>query len=100
MKKKSIAFIIQRYGKQINGGSEVLARMMAEKLIDNYDITVLTSRAIDYNTWEPVLAKGVSYENGIKIIRFDHPIKDSDKKIHQDNRRQRGRFFYQSDLTG
>ncbi|MFN0083150.1 MAG: glycosyltransferase family 4 protein [Ferruginibacter sp.] len=93
--KKKIAFIIQRYGKEVNGGSEVLARMMAEKLIKEYDVTVLTSRAVDYNTWQPVLPKGISFENGVRIMRFDHPVKDSEKKIHHDNRRQRGRFLYQ-----
>ncbi len=93
--KKKIAFIIQRYGKQVNGGSEVLARMMAEKLINKYDVTVLTSRASDCGTWEPIFTKGTSFENDVRIMRFDHPLKETEKKIHQDNRRQRGRFLYQ-----
>ena len=55
---KKIGLIVQRYGRQINGGAEVLARMVAEKLALKYDITVLTSRAVDYHFWEPELPEG------------------------------------------
>jgi glycosyltransferase involved in cell wall biosynthesis len=92
---KKIAIVVQRYGAQINGGAEVHARMIAEKLKDKYDITVLTSRAVNYNTWEPVLPMGDSFENGVKIIRFDHPPKSDPKEIHLFNRRIRGRRWYQ-----
>ena len=93
--KKRIGIIVQRYGNQINGGAEVHARMIAEKLNNKYDLTVLTSCAINYHTWKPELGAGESDENGIKIIRFTHPEKLSPKKIHKLNRRYRGRLLFQ-----
>lgn len=95
MREKKIALIVQRYGKQANGGSEVFSRMIAEKLNLKYDVTVLTSRAIDYHTWAPELPEGLQSENGIKIMRFDHEPKFTPKIIHQRNRRDRGRYLYQ-----
>lgn len=95
MKEKKIALIVQRYGIKANGGSEVFSRMIAEKLHLKYDITVLTSRAIDYHTWQPELPAGKQTENGIKIIRFNHEPKATPKSIHQRNRRDRGRYLYQ-----
>ncbi len=92
---KKIGLIVQRYGPQVNGGAEVLARMVAEKLALKYDITVLTSRALDYHFWEPELPEGESEENGVKIIRFDHKPKAAAKKVHRLNRQYRGRLLYQ-----
>ncbi len=92
---KKVGLIVQRYGRQVNGGAEVLARMVAEKLALKYDITVLTSRALDYHFWEPELPEGESVENGVKIIRFDHKPKAAAKKVHQLNRQYRGRRIYQ-----
>ena len=92
---KKIGLIVQRYGRQINGGAEVLARMVAEKLALKYDITVLTSRAVDYHFWEPELPEGESEENGVKIIRFDHKPKTAAKKVHRLKRQYRGRLLYQ-----
>jgi glycosyltransferase involved in cell wall biosynthesis len=93
--KPKIAIIVQRYGQQINGGAEVHARMIAEKLIANYEVVVLTSRATDYHTWEPVLPLGSSFENNIEIIRFNHPPKAHPKTVHKLNRKLRGRWLFQ-----
>ena len=48
---KKIGIIIQRYGKNVNGGAEVHARMIAEQLMNKYDVTILTSCAQDYISW-------------------------------------------------
>ena len=95
MSLKKIGIIVQRYGKQVNGGAEVFARMIAEKLCIKYDVTVLTSRALDYHTWKPELPEGASEENGVKILRFNHPAKSKAKKVHQLTRSYRGRHLYQ-----
>ena len=92
---KKVGLIVQRYGEQVNGGAEVLARMVAEKLVLKYDITVLTSQALDYHFWEPELPEGESEENGVKIIRFNHKPKSAAKIVHRLNRRYRGRLLYQ-----
>ena len=93
--KRKIGIIVQRYGKQVNGGSEVLARMLAEKLSLKNDVTVLTSRALDANTWEPVMPEGENFENGIRILRFNHKAKGNSQTIHKLNRRYRGRLLFQ-----
>ena len=80
--KKSIAIIVQRYGSDVNGGAEVLARMIAEKLLSHYDVTVLTSCALDYHSWEPVLAPGDSEDGGIHIKRFNN-FKRSSRRVQR-----------------
>ncbi|MFC4263068.1 glycosyltransferase family 4 protein [Ferruginibacter yonginensis] len=95
MRKRKIAITVQRYGKNVNGGAEVFARMIAEKLIETYDVTILTSRALDYHTWKPELPEGTTIENGVTIKRFNHKPKASEKKIHHLKRSYRGRHLYQ-----
>lgn len=41
--KKKIAFVIIRYGADVNGGAELHCRMLAERLVSYYDVEVLTS---------------------------------------------------------
>jgi len=65
-----LAFVVQRYGSGIAGGSEGLCRELAERLSARHDITVLTSCARDYVTWEDALAPGPSVENGVQVLRF------------------------------
>lgn len=95
MAKKKIGIIVQRYGKEVNGGAETLARMVAEKLTDKYDVTVLTSLALNYHRWKPTYPAGETEENGVKIIRFDNREGVGNKALHKLNRKYRGRHLYQ-----
>jgi glycosyltransferase involved in cell wall biosynthesis len=65
-----LAFVVQRYGSGIAGGSEGHCRELAERLSPSHDITVLTTCARDYVTWENAYAAGSSVENGVRILRF------------------------------
>jgi glycosyltransferase involved in cell wall biosynthesis len=65
-----LAFVVQRYGTGIAGGSEGLARELAERLGPRHDITVLTTCAKDYVTWENAWPAGPSTEGGVRVIRF------------------------------
>lgn len=65
-----LAFVVQRYGAAIAGGSEMHCRQLAERLSPRHDITVLTSCARDYVTWENALPAGASVENGVRVQRF------------------------------
>src|SRR5688572_2731326 len=70
-----LAFVVQRYGADIAGGSEGHCRDLAERLSGKHDITVLTTCAKDYVTWENAFPAGQSTENGVPVQRFPvaHP---------------------------
>ncbi|MBU1627886.1 glycosyltransferase family 4 protein [bacterium] len=70
MKKRKIAFVIQRYGLDIAGGAELHCRYVCENLKEEFDITVLTTCAQDYITWENYFNAGEEIINGIKVLRF------------------------------
>ena len=65
-----LAFVVQRYGADVAGGSEGHCRDLAERLSGKHDITVLTTCARDYVTWENAFPAGLSTENGVAVHRF------------------------------
>jgi glycosyltransferase involved in cell wall biosynthesis len=78
-----IAFIVQRFGREILGGSETLARQLAERLSRRHDITVLTTTAKDYITWKNELPPGEDKARGIQLIRF--PV-EGERDLEEFNR--------------
>jgi glycosyltransferase involved in cell wall biosynthesis len=73
MKKErwSIAFVVPRYGAEIVGGAEALARGFAERLPpDRFAVEVLTTCARDHHTWGNVLAPGEEQQGAVTIRRF------------------------------
>lgn len=67
---KRIAIVVQRYGVEVNGGSEQHARRIAERLIGKYEITVLTTTSIT-ERWDNSYNVGVEVINGVKVKRFE-----------------------------
>jgi len=65
-----LAIVVQRYGADINGGAELHARYIAERLARHADVRVLTTRARDYVTWRNELPAGSETVNGVVIERF------------------------------
>ncbi|HEX5110565.1 MAG TPA: glycosyltransferase family 4 protein [Vicinamibacterales bacterium] len=65
-----LAFVVQRYGADIAGGSEAHCRELAERLSSRHDITVLTSCARDYVTWANAFPAGESREGAVRVRRF------------------------------
>ncbi|SDB18901.1 glycosyltransferase family 4 protein [Butyrivibrio sp. INlla16] len=68
--KKKVCFVIQRYGKEVNGGAETLCRELAERLTDKYEVEVLTTKAIDYMTWKDEYSSDEEEICGVKVRRF------------------------------
>lgn len=68
--KKRIAFVIVRYGRNINGGAEVHCRMLAERLIDKYHVEVLTTCVENYKEGTNVFPEGEEWINGVLVRRF------------------------------
>lgn len=68
---KKIAIINQRYGVEVNGGSEYYTRVLAEKLADYYEIDVLTTKAKSYATWENEYECDEEIINKVKVKRFE-----------------------------
>ncbi len=75
-----ICFIILRYGDEVDGGAEKHCRMLAERLVGKYEVDILTTKFIDYNTFTPFYTNDVDYLNGVRILRFDSIDFDSQKR--------------------
>jgi glycosyltransferase involved in cell wall biosynthesis len=67
---KKIAFVVQRYGEEISGGAELHCRQLAERLKKYYQVSVITTCARDYLTWENVYPPGETRINQIPVTRF------------------------------
>ena len=78
-----ICFVIQRYGLEVNGGSELYCRLLAEKLTAYYQVEVFTTCATDYITWKNEYASGTETINGVLVHRFptarERDLKQFDK---------------------
>jgi glycosyltransferase involved in cell wall biosynthesis len=65
-----IAVVVQRYGREINGGAEYHARLIAEKLSRHFAVEVFTTTACDYVTWAHHFPEGREELNGVRVNRF------------------------------
>jgi len=65
-----IAFVVQRYGLEILGGSEYHCRLIAERMAGLHDVDVLTTCARDYITWANDYPAGSERMNNVTVRRF------------------------------
>jgi glycosyltransferase involved in cell wall biosynthesis len=83
-----LACVVHRYGADIAGGSEGHCRLIARRLAERHDVTVLTSCARDHITWKNEYPAGVSEDGPVRVRRFPSA-----------RRRSMSRFIAQSDLV-
>ncbi len=65
-----LAVVVQRYGAELNGGAELHARYIAQRLARHSSVEVLTTRARDYISWEDEFPEGEDTVNGVAVRRF------------------------------
>lgn len=82
---KKIAVVVQRYGDEVNGGAEVHAKMLAEKLSLKYIVEILTTTSRDYVDWDNYYPVGHEVLNGITVRRF--PVMHVSKRKYRRSRR-------------
>ncbi len=68
-----LAFVIQRYGLEVNGGAELHCRWLAERLAERHEVEVFATRALDYLEWRNHYPAGTEIVNGIPVHR--HTVK-------------------------
>lgn len=66
-----VGIVVQRYGKEVVGGAETLARDVAERLnASGFDVTVFTTTARDYIAWKNEFKPGDFILKGVNIKRY------------------------------
>lgn len=70
---RTLAIVVPRYGPEINGGAESLAREYAVRLCAHANVTVLTTCALDYRTWSDHFPAGEERDGDVRVLRFCVP---------------------------
>ena len=79
-----LAIVVPRYGPQVLGGAETLARQFAEHLPpDEFAVTVLTTCARDLLTWRNEYPPGDSRINSVRVLRFPINHRHRDARLFQ-----------------
>ncbi|MFM7143707.1 MAG: glycosyltransferase family 4 protein [Alphaproteobacteria bacterium] len=65
-----VAVVVQRFGKDVLGGAETHAALMAGILAREHDVEVLTTTARDYHEWREGFPPGVEHVDGLRVRRF------------------------------
>ena len=78
-----IAFVVQRYGAEVNGGAEALCRWVAEHLSSNIEIEILTTCAQDHVSWKNHYKPGVEQINNVTVRRFKVTERRNAKKFER-----------------
>ena len=65
-----LACVVQRYGAGVAGGSERHCRELALRLAATHDVTILTTCAADYVTWDNEFPAGESADGPLRVRRF------------------------------
>ena len=76
--KPKIGIVICRYTEHLSGGAEILCRKLAEQMAEFWEIDILTSCALDYNTWKSCFLEGIETKPSYRILRFEQELRNTD----------------------
>jgi len=65
-----VAMVVQRFGEELTGGAESLARQVALRLAPHAKLEVFTTCATDHLTWANELPPGESRDGALTVHRF------------------------------
>ncbi len=65
-----IAFVVQRCGREVNGGAEALCLVIAQRMAAYWSTEVFTTCALDYMDWVNHYPPGVEVIDGTLVRRF------------------------------
>jgi glycosyltransferase involved in cell wall biosynthesis len=65
-----LCFVIQRFGLEVAGGSELHCRWLAGRLARRHDVRVVTTCALDYLEWRNHYPAGEDRVDGLPVLRF------------------------------
>ena len=79
-----VAFVTPRYGEEVVGGAEDLARRTAEELASRgIEVTALSTCALDHHTWRDHYPAGATSLNGVEVIRFPAVTRLGEPKVRK-----------------
>lgn len=62
--------VVQRCGREVNGGAEAACLEVAREMSAVWDVTIVTTCALDYQTWADHYEPGESFIDNVRILRF------------------------------
>jgi glycosyltransferase involved in cell wall biosynthesis len=65
-----VAFVVQRCGREVNGGAEQHCLQVASRMASQWQTEVLTTCALDYMTWDNFYPAGPEDIDGTTVRRF------------------------------
>lgn len=71
---KRVAFVVQRCGLEVNGGSEKHCLDVARRLVGRMNVEILTTSAMDYRSWDDHYPTGLGEVAGVPVRRF--PVRE------------------------
>jgi O-antigen biosynthesis protein len=78
------AFVVPRYGEEVIGGAENLARLTAEELARRgFRVSALTTQALDHHTWKNHYPAGESTLGGVNVKRFPAETRLGDPAVRR-----------------